>query len=359
MARMPFCTKSAVIHLVNVHAFCPEGTSEISRWRKPPERAPTRNLPRQGLRKTSPQITFVVFHTSSLEKLDVFFLKGPSPKMLLLSDNVLPHVRAMRRADRKSAVAFLPLKGTQSHLVMYPAGRNALHLAHHLGKTMGGAQTHEDMDMVGHSTDRLGNSTQVMNGATEKTMQTLPPSRSNQWSAVLGRKNHVIVQREVRGRHGARRFQRPCRGALFFSMGSGGWRHRLLLLAKLVHGPEGQWKLAGGASHRTQPPMTNRPGRGGSTASFPAPLPGRVRSFRDSGGWRHRLISGRPPGEEKPPPILRDSITSRCPSGTQVGDDEMTFRFGLIQTRFPLKRYMAFVRKKRRERGGGDGFDLH
>ena len=63
----------------------------------------------------------------------------------------------------------------------------------------------------------------------------------------------------------------------------GSWPSNLLLsLAKLVHGPEGQRKLAGGASHRTQQPMNNHPGSGGGTPMFPAPLPGRVRSFRYS-----------------------------------------------------------------------------
>jgi len=62
--------------------------------------------------------------------------------------------------------------------------------------------------------------------------------------------------------------------------------------------PEGSWKLAGGASHRTRGKTGFRPGRGGGGASrrFPAPLPGRNRSPPTSGGSRHRLISLIPPG---------------------------------------------------------------
>ena len=70
------------------------------------------------------------------------------------------------------------------------------------------------------------------------------------------------------------------------------------------HRPEGERKLAGGASHRTGHPMKHRPGRGGRKARFPAPLPGRVRSYPGSGGSRHRLISVGPPGHK---PVMRDS----------------------------------------------------
>ena len=93
----------------------------------------------------------------------------------------------------------------------------------------------------------------------------------------------------------------------------GSWPGNLLLsLAKLVHGPEGRRKLAGGASHRNQQPMNNHPGSGGGTPMFPAPLPGRVRSFRYSGGLRHRLISDRPPGDKKDQPVSRDSISLKA-----------------------------------------------
>ena len=48
----------------------------------------------------------------------------------------------------------------------------------------------------------------------------------------------------------------------------------LLSLALMVHGPEGQRKLAGGASHRIITDMETAPEGAAEMARFPAPLRG-------------------------------------------------------------------------------------
>src|SRR2546430_13840143 len=80
-----------------------------------------------------------------------------------------------------------------------------------------------------------------------------------------------------------------------------------LSLAKVVPGslhPEGDWKLAGGASHRITARVNIRPGRGGGGVAIPTPLRGWFAGVWRSGGLRHRLISAGPPGLE---PLSRDS----------------------------------------------------
>lgn len=72
-------------------------------------------------------------------------------------------------------------------------------------------------------------------------------------------------------------------------------------------GPEGQWKLArlkaGEAQRRHRAPSSNRfcPGGAAEMHGFPAPLRGASRFVSRSGGWRHRLISVRPPGGKEHP----------------------------------------------------------
>jgi hypothetical protein len=72
-------------------------------------------------------------------------------------------------------------------------------------------------------------------------------------------------------------------------------------------GPEGQWKLArlkaGEAqrNHRNPPNNGFRPGGAAELHRFPALLRGASRFVSRSGGWRHRLISVRPPGGKEHP----------------------------------------------------------
>ena len=136
-------------------------------------------------------------------------------------------------------------------------------------------------------------------------------------------------------------------------------RSRLLRFVEPFDGPEGHRKLAGGVNRRTGNPNGARPGGGGGTLVFPAPLPGRIRVAVDSGGLRHRLISVRLPGGILGETVIRDSTVRRRFTGTDKWffqtaneanpSDANDCRAGLIAPNFPMEEVDLVFLKKSRE----------
>ena len=93
---------------------------------------------------------------------------------------------------------------------------------------MRGAQTNEQMHMVGNAADGLWNAVEAMDDAAEKGMQSLAIRGGDDRAAILGGKDEMVVERKMGGWHRARVSQRPCRGGCIFSHRSGGLRHRLI-----------------------------------------------------------------------------------------------------------------------------------
>ncbi len=76
-----------------------------------------------------------------------------------------------------------------------------------------------------------------------------------------------------------------------------------------IIGPEGLWKLAGGASHRNESGKRIRPER---AAEFRRTLRGAADCCVASGGLRHRLISSCPSGTQRPASRKRFLADAYC-----------------------------------------------
>ena len=106
--------------------------------------------------------------------------------MFLLFCYVIAHRRRLRRTDGERAVSLLPLERPFADFAMHPSGRDRFDLAHDIGKAMRGFQSDEQMHVIGHATDGLGNSVHVLNDATEERMQPFAPCGNDQRYAILG-----------------------------------------------------------------------------------------------------------------------------------------------------------------------------
>ena len=67
---------------------------------------------------------------------------------------------------------------------------------------MRGAQTDEQVNMVGHTADGVRNGTCLTDSAAEERMEALAPSWLNVSAALLRAEHDVNIQAEVSGRHG-------------------------------------------------------------------------------------------------------------------------------------------------------------
>ena len=71
--------------------------------------------PRQGRgNAVSIEITFSKLHVISLKEFDVFFAEGAAAMMLFLPHDIDADLFAIRRADRKRAIALLPGERAQT-----------------------------------------------------------------------------------------------------------------------------------------------------------------------------------------------------------------------------------------------------
>ena len=67
------------------------------------------------------EIAFVEFDCVTLQQFQVLLAKGATPVMLVLLLNVTTNRFALRRAHRKSTLAFLPRKIMDTNLITNPA----------------------------------------------------------------------------------------------------------------------------------------------------------------------------------------------------------------------------------------------
>ena len=184
--------------------------------------------PGRGDGGASPQIAFIIFGATPTEEIEVFLLKRPCAAMFLLGGNVFTNRRALRSADGEGAITFLPLKGALADFIVDPPGRNTFQLAQDVGEAMGGAQTDEQMHMVGDTADGFGDAIQTMDDAAKEGVQAWAIRRSDERLAVLGGENEMIVEGEMGRGHETMLSRSPCRGRGRFSSIPGGWRHRLI-----------------------------------------------------------------------------------------------------------------------------------
>jgi hypothetical protein len=90
-----------------------------------------------------------------LEKPEVFVPETPSRMMAFLVANVLNNSLELRVTIRKRPKPFLPAEPAQDPPTpIDEIGRSVLHLAHQIGQSHGGPETHQQVRMVRHAVDR-------------------------------------------------------------------------------------------------------------------------------------------------------------------------------------------------------------
>ena len=102
-------------------------------------------------------MSLVETNAAELQEFLVFLLKGSFPVMLLLPGDIIADVFAVGRADAERTIALLPCKGPVVALIMNPFRGCRLDIANHIGKAGGSGQAKEEMNMIGHASNSLGN----------------------------------------------------------------------------------------------------------------------------------------------------------------------------------------------------------
>lgn len=82
---------------------------------------------------------------------------------------------------------------------MHPTGRIRLDVADSVGEGSGGFQADEEMDVVGDTTDGLGNSVEIADDAAEVGVEVFPPGCGDEGGAVFRAEDDVIVEGEMGG----------------------------------------------------------------------------------------------------------------------------------------------------------------
>ena len=138
--------------------------------------------------------------------------------VLLLPRDVAPDIRALRRTDGEPTISLLPLECPLADFVMHPARGDAFDFAHHVRETMRGAKTDEEVHMISNAADGLRDSAEGIDGAAEKSVEPSPPFGSDVRCAILGGKDEVVMEGQMRGWHLAS-IPAPLPGRMIFFVG--------------------------------------------------------------------------------------------------------------------------------------------
>jgi hypothetical protein len=87
--------------------------------------------------------------------------------MLRLLLDITTNRLALRGTNRKRAVPFLPSKRTHANFIMHPTRRNRLQLAKHISEAVCRAKANQQMDVIGNTTNTLGNAIRGANNSTK------------------------------------------------------------------------------------------------------------------------------------------------------------------------------------------------
>ncbi len=105
--------------------------------------------------------------------------------MLLLAGNITADGVAVGWTDGECAISFLPFECAISDLIMNPLRGNRLDIPHYIGKRSSGVETKENVHMIGHTTDGLGNGVGCAGHAADKSVETITPFHIDAGLAVL------------------------------------------------------------------------------------------------------------------------------------------------------------------------------
>src|ERR1051325_5486958 len=119
---------------------------------------------------------------------------------LLIRDVPLDH-RPRGGAHRERRVAYLPGKGEQADLLMYPRRRCFFQLTHEIRQAMSSFQANEQMDMIRDAADALRKSAEAGNGPAQVFVQPRTPFGGDDGFAVFGSEHQMIMQAQVGRSH--------------------------------------------------------------------------------------------------------------------------------------------------------------
>jgi len=95
---------------------------------------------------------------------------------------------------------------------MNPGGGIAFDVAHDIGKTVGGAESGENVDVIRGPAADVGHTVHAADDAAEAFVDAGTVFRVQRWLAVLGAEDEMVIERETRRRHGGC-FSRFCGSA--------------------------------------------------------------------------------------------------------------------------------------------------
>ena len=78
--------------------------------------------------------------------------------------------------------------------LVHPARGDGFHFAHHIGKTMRGAKSDEQVNMIGDSTNRFWVAAQSPNRAAEICMKVIAPFWINARRMIFGREHDMVME---------------------------------------------------------------------------------------------------------------------------------------------------------------------
>src|SRR5436190_17239825 len=114
--------------------------------------------------------------------------------MLRLSFDVMTNRSALRGADGKRAVTFLPRKLAHANLTVHPTRRNRLQFAKHISQTMRCAKADQQVDVIRDTAHALGNSIRRADDSTKVRVQVIAPCWLNQRLMIFRSENDVIMR---------------------------------------------------------------------------------------------------------------------------------------------------------------------
>jgi len=131
------------------------------------------------------------------QQFEVFLAKRACAVMVCLSFDALTNCFALRSADRKCAIAFLPFEVAQANLIVHPTRRNALWFAKHISQAMCCAKPDKQMHMIGNAAHTLCDSIRHSNDPAELRVQVIAPGGLDYRLVIFRSKNNVIVQAQM------------------------------------------------------------------------------------------------------------------------------------------------------------------
>ena len=150
-----------------------------------------------GAKSGSPQVAFVEIDSAALQEFSIFLLKSSFPMMFFLPGDVAFYDFAEGRADGECAVTFLPRERSITSFIMHPFRGNRLDVADDVGKTRGRGQAEEEVNVISHAADGLGNCTRGSGHAAEIGVEAVATFFRDPGFAIFRREDDMEMEGKV------------------------------------------------------------------------------------------------------------------------------------------------------------------